>query len=204
MRAHDGRVEHLDQMRGRTHRGERVEEGFENASLAQPVEALPYAVPRTETFRQSPAPDVFDGEEMKPFEEAPVVFGFPASPGKARAKHRQRLRPIYLIHPCRHAPRSPNQPETYESRPIQLRNPKSSSTPNSSTQPKPESDQRIAEQPKRARRRLRVLNLFLSRLLIEARLQRGAGLEARVFRRGNFYFFPGRRISPLSGGALTH
>jgi hypothetical protein len=71
-----------------------------------------------------PATDVFDGEEMKPFEEAPVVFGFPASPGKARAKHRQRVRPIYLIHPCRHAPRSPNQPETYESRPIQLRNPK--------------------------------------------------------------------------------
>src|ERR1700722_18045336 len=65
----------LDQMRGRTHRGERVEEGFENASLAQPVEALPYAVPRTETFRQSPAPDVFDGEEMKPFEEAPPAAG---------------------------------------------------------------------------------------------------------------------------------
>jgi hypothetical protein len=124
MRAHDGRVEPLDQMHGRTHRGERVEEGFENASLAQPVEALPYAVPRTETFRQSPAPDVFDGEEMKPFEEAPVVFGFPASPGKAPAKCRQRVRPIFLIHPCRHAPRSPNQPETYGSRPIQLRNPK--------------------------------------------------------------------------------
>ena len=31
--ANDRRVEHLDEMSGRTHRGKRVEEGFEDASL---------------------------------------------------------------------------------------------------------------------------------------------------------------------------
>jgi hypothetical protein len=35
MGAHDGRVEHLDEMGGRTHGGERIKEGFENAGLAQ-------------------------------------------------------------------------------------------------------------------------------------------------------------------------
>src|SRR3984957_3316123 len=47
MRAHDRRVEHLDQVRGRTHRGKRVKEGFEDASLAQSVEAFPHAIPGT-------------------------------------------------------------------------------------------------------------------------------------------------------------
>jgi hypothetical protein len=124
MRAHNGRIEHLDQMRGGTHGGERIEEGFENASLAQPVEALPHAIPGAEALRQSPPADVLDREKMKRFEEAPIVLGFSSSPRKTGAKHGQRMRPIFLIHPCRHAPRSPNQPETYESRPIQPGNPK--------------------------------------------------------------------------------
>ena len=42
MGAHDGGVEHLDQMRRRTHAGKRIEEGLEDARLAEPVEALPY------------------------------------------------------------------------------------------------------------------------------------------------------------------
>jgi ATP-dependent Clp protease ATP-binding subunit ClpX len=45
-------------MRGRTHRGERVEEGFEDAGLAQSVEAFPYAVPRSEAFRLGAPPNV--------------------------------------------------------------------------------------------------------------------------------------------------
>jgi hypothetical protein len=80
MCAHDGRIEHLDEMRGRTHGGERIKEGFENAGLAQPVEALPNAVPRTKALRQSPPANVLDREEMKGFEEAPIILGFPSAP----------------------------------------------------------------------------------------------------------------------------
>jgi hypothetical protein len=42
----------------------------------------------------------------------------------AGAKHRKRVRPIPLIHLRRHPLRPPIRSETYESRPIQLRNPK--------------------------------------------------------------------------------
>ena len=68
MGAHDGGVEHLKEMRRGTHRGERVEEGFEDASLAQPI----HAVPGTEAPRQSAPANVLDGEEMKRLEEAAV------------------------------------------------------------------------------------------------------------------------------------
>ena len=51
MSAHDGGVEHLKEMRRRTHGRERVEKGLEDASLAQTIEALPHAVPRTEALR---------------------------------------------------------------------------------------------------------------------------------------------------------
>src|ERR1700722_9381168 len=122
MRAHDRRVEHLDQVRGRTHRGKRVEEGFEDASLAQSVEAFPYAVPGTKAFRQGAPSNVLDREEMERLKEAPIIVALPSSPGKAGAKHRQRVRPIFLIHLCRHAPRPPIRSETYESCLIQPRN----------------------------------------------------------------------------------
>ena len=72
MRAHDGRVEHLNKMRRGAHRRECVEEGLEDASLAQPVEAFPHAVPRTEALRQRAPANVLDGEEMKRLEEAAV------------------------------------------------------------------------------------------------------------------------------------
>jgi hypothetical protein len=78
MSAHDGGVEHLNEMGRRTHRGERVEEGLEDASLAQAVEAFPHAVPMTEALRQSAPANVLDGEEMKRLEEAAIVLGLPA------------------------------------------------------------------------------------------------------------------------------
>ena len=102
MRAHDGGVEHLKEMRGGTHRRERVEEGLEDAGLAQPLEALPYAVPMTEALRQRAPANVLDGEEMKRLEKAAVVLGFPSTPGKASPEHRERVRPIVLIHLRRH------------------------------------------------------------------------------------------------------
>ena len=84
MSAHDGRVEHLDEMRGGAHRGERVEERLEDAGLAQAIEAFPHAVPMTEALRQSAPANVLDGEEMKRLEEAAIVLGFPTTTRQAR------------------------------------------------------------------------------------------------------------------------
>ena len=118
MSAHDGGVEHLKEMRRRTHRRERIEEGLEDAGLAQAIEAFPHAVPRTEALRQRAPANVLDGEEMKRLEEAAVVLGFPSAPRQAGAKHRKRVRPIVLIHLCRHWPRPLIRSESYESCPI--------------------------------------------------------------------------------------
>src|ERR1700677_11806 len=118
MSAHDSGVEHLKEMRRRTHRCERIEEGLEDAGLAQAIEAFPHAVPRTEALRQSAPANVLDGEEMKRLEEAAVVLGFPSAPRQAGAKHPKRVRPIVLIHLCRHWPRPLIRSESYESCPI--------------------------------------------------------------------------------------
>jgi hypothetical protein len=93
MRAYDRRVEHLDQVRGRTHRGKRVEEGFEDASLAQSVEAFPYAVPGTKAFRQGAPSNVLDREEMERLEEPPIIFGLPSTSRKGRRETPQACAP---------------------------------------------------------------------------------------------------------------
>src|ERR1700728_4596990 len=80
MSAHDGGVEHLNEIRRRTHGREHVEEGLEDASLAQAIEAFPHAVPMTEALRQSAPANVLDGEEMKRLEEAAIVLGLPSTP----------------------------------------------------------------------------------------------------------------------------
>jgi len=90
MRAHDGGVEHLNEARRRTHGRKRVEEGLEDASLAQAIEALPHAVPMTVALRQSPPANVLDGEEMKRLEEAAIVLGLPSTPGQAGPEHPKR------------------------------------------------------------------------------------------------------------------
>lgn len=102
MRTHDGGIEHLDQMRRRTHGGERVKERLEHAGLAQPVEALPDAISVAEPFRQGAPSHVLDREEMKRFEKPPVVLALAAATGKASSKHRERMRPVFLVHPRRH------------------------------------------------------------------------------------------------------
>jgi hypothetical protein len=102
MSAHDGGVEHLKEMRRGAHGRERVEEGLEDASLAQAIEAFPHAVPRTEAIRQRAPANVLDGEEMQRLEEAAIILGFPPSPGQAGAEHRKRMRPIVFIHLRRH------------------------------------------------------------------------------------------------------
>ena len=73
MSAHDGGVEHLNEMGRRTHGCERVEEGLEDAGLAQAIEAFPHAVPRAEALRQSAPANVLDREEMKRLEEAAIA-----------------------------------------------------------------------------------------------------------------------------------
>ena len=90
MRAHDRRVEHLDEMCGRTHRGERVKEGFENAGLAQPVEAFPHAVPRTEAIWQGAPPNVLNRKELERLEEAPIILGLPSPSREAGDALEQR------------------------------------------------------------------------------------------------------------------
>ena len=129
MSAHDGGVEHLNEMGRGTHRRERVEEGLEDASLAQAIEAFPHAVPMAEALRKSAPANVLDGEEMKRLEEAAVVLGLPSAPGQAGAKHPKRVRPTVLIHLCRHWPRPLIRSESYESCLIQLRNPKNVISP---------------------------------------------------------------------------
>ena len=84
MSAHDGGVEHLNEMRRGAHRRERVEEGLEDASLAQAIEALPHAVPMTEALRQRAPANVLDGEEMKRLEEAAIVLSLPPTARQAR------------------------------------------------------------------------------------------------------------------------
>ena len=76
MRAHDGGVEHLKEVRRGAHGRERVEEGLEDASLAQAIEALPHAVPMTEALRQRAPANALDGEEMQRLEEAAIVLSF--------------------------------------------------------------------------------------------------------------------------------
>jgi hypothetical protein len=78
----------------------------------------------TKAIWQSAPANVLNREEMERFEEAPIILGLPSPPRQAGAKHRKRVRPILLIHLRRHALRPPIRSETYESRPIQLRNPK--------------------------------------------------------------------------------
>ena len=79
-------IEHLNKMRRGTHGRERVEEGLEDASLAQAIEAFPHAVPRTEAFRQRAPAHVLDGEEMKRLEEAAVILSLASSPRQTGAK----------------------------------------------------------------------------------------------------------------------
>jgi hypothetical protein len=92
--------------------------------VAQSIEALPYAVPGSEALRQDARPNVLDGEEMERFEKAPIIPGFASPSRQAGAKHRQRMRPIFLVHLRGHAPKPPIRSETYESCLMHLGNPK--------------------------------------------------------------------------------
>ena len=129
MSAHDRGVEHLNEMRRGAHVGERVEECLEHACFAQAVEAFPDAVPGTETFRQSAPTHVLHSEEMQGFEKQTVIFAFSTTARQAGAKHRQGVRPILLIHLCRHRAQPPIRSEAYESRPIQRVNPQNLNCP---------------------------------------------------------------------------
>jgi hypothetical protein len=52
---------------------------------------------------------------MKGFEEPAIVFGLASATRQAGPKHRQRMRPIILVHSRRHGFWSPTQSEAYES-----------------------------------------------------------------------------------------
>ena len=59
----------------------------------------------TEALRQSAPANVLDSEEMQRLEEAAIVLSLPPTTRQAGAKHRKRVRPIVLVHLCRHWPR---------------------------------------------------------------------------------------------------
>ena len=87
MRAHDGGIEHLNEMRRSTHGCKRVEERLEDAGLAQAIEAfhtLFQGPKRSGRARQ----ERLDGEEMQRLEEAAIVLGLASAPRQASAKHR--------------------------------------------------------------------------------------------------------------------
>jgi hypothetical protein len=48
----------------------------------------------------APPSNVFDRKEMKRFEEPAIVFGLASATRKAGPKHRERMRPVFLVHPC--------------------------------------------------------------------------------------------------------
>ena len=50
---------------------------------------------------------------MKCLEEAAIVFAFASATRKAGPKHRERMRPVFLVHPCRHGFWSPTQSESH-------------------------------------------------------------------------------------------
>jgi hypothetical protein len=56
----------------------------------------------TEALRQRAPANVLDSEEMQRLEEAPIVLSFPSPTRQAGPKHRKRVRPIVLVHLCRH------------------------------------------------------------------------------------------------------
>lgn len=124
MGAHDGGVEHLNEMRGSAHGSKRVEKGLEHARLAHAVEAFPDAVPMTKPFRQSTPTHIFDGEEMQRFEEQTVVLGFATATRQARPKNGERMRPVLFVHFRRYDASPPIRLEAYESCQIHCRNPK--------------------------------------------------------------------------------
>jgi len=78
----------------------------------------------TEALRQRAPANVLDGEGMKRLEEAAIVLSLPPTARQAGAKHRKRVRPIVLIHPCRHRLRPLIRSESYESCLIHRGNPK--------------------------------------------------------------------------------
>ena len=65
-------------MRGRTHRRERVKEGFENAGLAQPVEAF-HTLSKGRSDLAGRATERLNRKEMERLEEAPIILGLPSS-----------------------------------------------------------------------------------------------------------------------------
>ena len=98
MRADDGRVEHLHEMRPLAQGGERFEESFEHAAAAQAPEALPDAVPGAELGRQRSPRNVVDREIVQGFEKLAVVPPLVPTPRAAGMKHLEHKHPIFFGH----------------------------------------------------------------------------------------------------------
>ena len=109
MGAHDGTIEHLDQMRRRRQCGKMIEECLEHTGLAQPVEAFPDALPFAEPLRQHPPGDIVDREIVHGFQKQPVVTALIILARQRGLEHLQHHRLILLLHVRGHCRFSMNQ-----------------------------------------------------------------------------------------------
>ncbi len=123
MGAHDGAVEHLDQMRRFAGFSQRLEKCLEHAASAQARKPLPNAVPLAELRRQSPPRHVVDREIMQRLQEFAVVPSFVPPPRPARAEQLDSEVPFVLCHPRQHRRLPKTKPTAYESPIPCFRNP---------------------------------------------------------------------------------
>jgi hypothetical protein len=75
-----------------------VEEFLEDADLAQPVEALPNAVPDAKALRQSPPCDVVNRKILQRLKKQPVIAALGAAARQTHPEHRHRIHKIVFAH----------------------------------------------------------------------------------------------------------
>src|SRR5271165_4219344 len=114
VRAHDGRVEHLDEVRGFAETGEGFEEKFEHAGLAQSPEPFPNAVPVCELDRQRAPRDIVNREIQYCLKEKTIVLRLVPAPRQRRLEDAQHVCPIMLGELREHR-RFPRMPTAHES-----------------------------------------------------------------------------------------
>jgi hypothetical protein len=88
MRAHDRRIDHLNEMRSAARLGQERQHRLEYTPLAQPPKPLPHTIPLAKFSRQSTPGDIVNRKVMQRFQEFTIV---PAAPAAARACRTKRL-----------------------------------------------------------------------------------------------------------------
>ncbi len=114
MRPDHGRVEHLDQISGLAPLRQQLKERLKHATLAQPPEPLPDAVPVSEFLRKRPPSDVVYRKIVESFQELAIVTPLVATTRARRPEQFNRESPFVLGHLRQHG-RLQQKPTLYES-----------------------------------------------------------------------------------------